>query len=283
MINFLKYKFLFFIFSGIFLLCGIFSILKNQFVYSIDFVGGGVVEFLVNEQLSVEKVQKYVQSTNKRVEFETREGGFLLRGPQLNEKTARRLSKNLEERFKVKRTRFELVGPRVGKENIQKTLLASFIAVVIILIYCAFTFKKWSFAYGAVVALIHDVVGLLGVWSFFGVWWGVEFDLLFVTALLTTMSFSVHDTIVIFDKIKEERSAHPTHTHAAVVNTALSLTMMRSINNSFTILIMLSSLIILGGASIKWFATALFVGTVLGTYSSPFIATPVYYFFEKEK
>jgi preprotein translocase subunit SecF len=110
---------------------------------------------------------------------------------------------------------------------------------------------------------------------------GFEFDTLFITALLTTMSFSVHDTIVIFDKIKEEKTK--TRSLKDTINYALNLTMMRSINNSSTEVFMLSALIILGGQTIKPLATSLLIGTFTGAYSSPFVATPIYYFLEKRR
>jgi len=122
--------------------------------------------------------------------------------------------------------------------------------------------------------MFHDSFILIGSYSILGHFFGAEVDFLFVTALLTTLSFSVHDTIVVFDRIREigkgDREATPD-----VANRALTETMVRSLNNSFTIIFMLMALLLLGGTTIKWFAVALLVGTILGTYSSPFVAVPL--------
>jgi preprotein translocase subunit SecF len=163
----------------------------------------------------------------------------------------------------------------VSNDNIFKISTATLLAIITILIYVAFSFKKVSYGLSAIGALLHDTIILLGSWSVLGYFFGAEFNLLFVTAILTTMSFSVHDTIVIFDKVKEEEKGNYTNMDQ-VLNSALTLTMMRSLNNSITIVLMLTALIILGGGSIQWFAVSLLIGTLAGTYSSPFVATPLF-------
>ena len=138
--------------------------------------------------------------------------------------------------------RFETVGPVIGKETIRKTVIASFFAILGILIYMSFAFKSFYFAVSAILALIHDFLVVVGIYSLLSHFFGAEVDLLFVTALLTTMSFSVHDTIVIFDKIREYGTADKTEIkHYA--NRALTETLVRSLNNSMTIIFMLLALI----------------------------------------
>jgi preprotein translocase subunit SecF len=132
-----------------------------------------------------------------------------------------------------------------------------------------------SFAIAAVVALLHDILVVLGVYSIVSYYLGAQLDTLFVTALLTTMSFSVHDTIVIFDMIRDELNRGKTTDIATLSDLAVTSTLVRSLNNSLTIVFMLLSLVLLGGSSITFFAVALLIGTVTGVYSSPFVATPV--------
>lgn len=147
----------------------------------------------------------------------------------------------------------------------------------------SFAFKGFNFAASAILALIHDLLVLVGVYSLVSIFFGAEIDTLFVTAALTTMSFSVHDTIVIFDKIREYVKAEGTRNIESLANRALTQTMVRSLNNSMTIVFMLLALILLGGTTIKFFIVALLIGTITGTYSSPFIATPILVWLEKRK
>ena len=145
----------------------------------------------------------------------------------------------------------------------------------------SFAFKGLNFALAAILAMIHDFLVVIGTYSIFSHFFGAEIDTMFVTAVLTTMSFSVHDTIIIFDKIREylKNEGRGDITHYA--NRALTETMVRSLNNSMTIMFMLLSLTLLGGTSIRFFVATLLVGTITGTYSSPFIATPILVWLEK--
>ena len=143
-------------------------------------------------------------------------------------------------------------------------------------------FKSFYFALSAILALIHDVLVVVGTYSLLSHFFGAEVDLLFVTALLTTMSFSVHDTIVIFDKIREYGTRDKTDLEY-YANKALSETLVRSLNNSMTIIFMLLALILLGGSTIRFFVASLLIGTITGTYSSPFVATPILVWLEKRK
>ena len=179
--------------------------------------------------------------------------------------------------------RFESVGPVIGAEAVRKTLFAMIIAIIGILLYMTFAFKGVHFAIAAIVALIHDFLVVIGVYSIISHFYGAQLDTLFVTALLTTMSFSVHDTIVIFDKIREYIRTEGSEDIIRLANKALTETMVRSINNSMTIVFMLLALILLGGDTIRYFSIALMIGTITGTYSSPFVATPVLVWLEGRK
>ena len=131
--------------------------------------------------------------------------------------------------------------------------------------------------------MLHDTIILIGSFSIFGKFFGVEIDTLFVTAVLTTLSFSVHYTIVVFDRIRESLKQSPNSRPVDVVNKAVTQTLSRSINNSMTIIFMLTALSLLGGVSIKWFSVALLIGTITGTYSSTFVAVPLLLVFLRNK
>jgi preprotein translocase subunit SecF len=131
--------------------------------------------------------------------------------------------------------------------------------------------------------MLHDSLILLGAFSLLGHFFNVEVDVLFVTALLTTLSFSIHDTIVVYDRIRELRRKHPRSNLEEVANAAVLETLSRSINNSMTIIIMLLSLVVLGGTSIRYFVMALLIGAITGTYSSTFTAVPLLLVMNKQK
>ena len=193
--------------------------------------------------------------------------------------------KKIEKNNKVKidLLLFESVWPAVGKDTINKTVIAALLGILAILGYISFAFKGFNFALSAIIALIHDLLILVSVYSVVSYFFKAEIDTLFVTAVLTTMSFSVHDTIVIFDKIREYVKLEGRKNIEFNANKALTETMVRSLNNSMTIVFMLLSLILLGGSTIKFFIVALFIGTITGTYSSPFVATPILVWLEKKK
>lgn len=286
MINFLKYRWLYFLISAVIIGAGLFSIAKWGFRYSIDFTGGSNFEFQMNKIVQKEKIQK-ILDINKIpvVSLKLQDKNILLRTKVIDQNKESSLKKDLESKLKIKITvlRSETVGPILGKEAINKTLVASILAVIGILIYMSFAFKGFNFAFSAVLAMFHDLLVVVGSYSLLCHFFGAEVDTMFVTAVLTTMSFSVHDTIVIFDKIREYHSEQKTLEMESAANQALTETMVRSLNNSMTIVFMLLALTMMGGTTIRFFILTLLIGTITGTYSSPFVATPILVWLEKKK
>src|SRR3989339_1841295 len=235
MINFLKYLWLYFLISAIVIGAGLFSIAKWGFRYSIDFTGGSNFEFQMNKIVQKDKIQK-ILDLNKIpvVSFKLQEKNILLRTKVIDQNKESLLKKDLETKLKVKITvlRSETVGPILGREAINKTLVASVLAVIGILIYMSFAFKSFNFAFAAVLAMFHDLLVVIGTYSLLTHFFGAEIDTMFVTAVLTTMSFSVHDTIVIFDKIREYHTEERSMKMESAANQALTETMVRSLNNS---------------------------------------------------
>ncbi|MEK7495647.1 MAG: protein translocase subunit SecF [Patescibacteria group bacterium] len=286
MINFLKYRWLYLLISFVVIGIGLFSIAKWGFRYSIDFTGGSNFEFQMNKVVEKSKIQK-VLDLNKipLISFKLQDKSIILRTKVLDQNKESILKKDLEAKLKIKITvlRSETVGPILGKEAINKTLIASILAVIGILIYMSFAFKSFNFAFSAVLAMFHDLLVVVGVYSLLSNFFGAEVDTMFVTAVLTTMSFSVHDTIVIFDKIREDNKMNESNNIEEATNKALTETMVRSLNNSMTIVFMLLSLTLMGGSTIRFFILTLLIGTITGTYSSPFVATPILVWLEKIK
>lgn len=242
----------------------------------VDFRGGAIVEYKFGEEISTEEASQIVENTGPEVSSvsETGENTYLFRFPPITQEEKQVVESTLVEEYgeeNVEELRYEVVGPSVGPELVQKTLFAIVIATGVILFWIGLQFRSLKFGASAVLAMLHDSFILVGSFSVLGHFFGAEVDFLFVTALLTTLSFSVHDTIVVYDRIRESQGKFGVNLYE-LANKAISETMVRSLNNSFTIAFMLFALLLLGGTTVKWFAAALFIGTVLGTYSSPFVA-----------
>lgn len=212
------------------------------------------------------------------------EDRFLIKTPHISAEAHDYLIEELHTKLGAfEESRFSTVGPTVGESLQQKAIFAVLIAAVMIVLYIALAFRrvpryigKWRFGISAIVALVHDLAIMLGVYIFLGIFMNVEVDALFITAMLTVLGFSVHDTIVVFDRIREKlRYQKRDETFGDVANQALNETMARSINTSLSTLFVLGTLFFLGAASIKFFVLSLIVGIISGTYSSIFVATPI--------
>lgn len=264
------------------LVCGIGlgSLLVFGLRSSVEFTGGTVIEAQAEQQTLQAIVSSVVQSTEDIQVTPIDEQRIRIRIPALTSDQDTLLTQRLREASgSVTLLRSETVGPTIGRELLFKALVAAGVAIIAILIYVAWAFKTVSYGVAAIVALIHDVVITLGVFSLLGRLVGIEVDALFVTAVLTTMSFSVHDTIVVFDRMREiQYTSGKQRSFRDIADSAVSQTFSRSLANSLTIVVMLAALTLFGGGAIRVFAGALLLGTISGTYSSPFVAVPVLVF-----
>ncbi len=280
MIDFMKFRWLYLAISALVIVPGLISLAMNGLRLGIDFTGGALWEVSgarIPENLSQSEAQavlgpvwevEVVQASGDHV--------YVLRGKAMTPEQHQQALQVVTAGWgPVVEHRFTTVGPVLGQELISKTLVAVALAAGGITLYVWRQFRQLSFGVCAILAMCHDLLVLLGVFSLLGVWWGVEVDVLFVTALLTTLSFSVHDTIVVYDRVREISRQQPRLALKEVLNIAVTQTLGRSINNSMTIIIMLLCLTLLGGESIRYFALALLVGAVTGTYSSTFTAAPL--------
>ncbi len=279
MINFLKHKTWYLALSTFVILSGIVSIATMGYAYSVDFVGGSTIQYQLDKTVSAQAVQQALRSyQSKTKQVSVKEKIVTVRVDMMQDGREQSVRKLLTDKLGVKATllQSQTVGPTLGRETVYKMLIATAFATIAIFGYITFAFKGVHFAIAAIVALVHDVLVMLGVYSIVARIGGGEFDTLFVTALLTTMSFSVHDTIVIFDKIREYKRTFGSGDVQQYANRALTQTLIRSVNNSMTIIFMLLALALIGGSTIRFFVIALLIGTITGTYSSPFVATPVW-------
>lgn len=186
--------------------------------------------------------------------------------------------------------RFNSIGPIIGQELKDKSLWAMLIVLMAIVLYIAYVFRKvskpvesWKYGISAIAALAHDVIIIMGIFSVLGYFMGAEIDAFFISALLTILGFSVNDTIVTFDRVRENLHKKQHLTFKELINVSINETITRSINTSLTTFIILLSVFIFGGETIRFFVLALILGVVIGTYSSIFIASPLLLFWYKKK
>ena len=280
-INFIKLIPLYFSISGAVLAIGIFSLIVLKVRPAIDFTGGSLVEveLQASEGNTVNEGTVRSALADKKIEVNSiqpaGENRWLIRS-KMAEGIDKNVQSALAEKFsKAEVTRFESIGPALGKELLTKTFFGITLSSLGILLYVAYRFGGGKYGVCAVLAMIHDSLVVFGAFSLLGHFKGAEVDALFVTALLTVLSFSVHDTIVVYDRIRENLRKFPQEKFEPLANRSVNETMKRSINNSLTIIIMLVILTWLGGTTVRYFSLALLIGTITGTYSSPFVAVPL--------
>lgn len=279
--------------SGVLVLLSIISIAIFRFNFGIDFTGGTIMEIEYKaERPSIDQIKtalKGFQVGDIKLQ-PTGDTAYILRFRDIDEDTHQKIISALNfDSFKAEEKRFDSIGPVIGSELKQRALTAVLLAAIMIILYIAFAFRKVSalktsqfknlssFKFGviAVVALMHDVIIPTGIFSVLGQFKGVEIDSLFVTAILTILGFSVHDTIVVFDRIRENLLKNPSKNFEETVDKSVKETIIRSINTSFTVLLVLVALFIFGGETTKFFSLALILGVFFGTYSSIFLASPL--------
>ena len=284
----MKFKWLYFLISALVIIPGTISLVRFGLKPAIDFTGGTLLELKFEQEIGIlrdEDIRNVVEE--KGFELSSIQpsgtGAVLLRLKPISKEDAETIKSVLEEKFneKPQEIRFETVGPTLGRELLTKTITGIILASIFILAYVAWRFKNAKFGICAILAMFHDTLVLLGIFSLLGHFLGVEVDTLFVTALLTILSFSVHDTVVVYDRIRESQKLFPKVSMEDLVDKAVTETLSRSLNNSLTIIFMLIALILLGGETIKWFSVALLIGTISGTYSSTFTAAPLLVVWEK--
>lgn len=294
-----KYSKFFLILSVVLLVPGIISLFVNGLNLSIDFVGGSFIEYKINgSNANRDEISQKIENSYKEAGVTIQEikpkgdNSITLKIKDIDvAKNEEVRSKVTTENANVSMEVFETVGPSVGEETTRNSFLAVAVASIGILLYIAFAFRNVpkpysSFRFGgsAIIAMLHDALMVVGIFSIVGKALNLEVDVLFITAVLTIIGFSVHDTIVVFDRIRENLQKLPSSwDFEKIVNFSLVETLGRSISTSLTVILTLLSLFILGGESIKHFVLALLIGIVSGTYSSIFTAAPILMFWEKRK
>lgn len=285
--NIIGKKYIFFAISLAIMIPGLVFLFVHGLNLSIDFTGGTRMTISFPKEVT-DAQRKFVENSlesQKINVISTEPSGKILivRTVSMEQKENTKFKNNLKKEYKnAKQEEFSTIGPTIGEETAIDAIKATVIAALLVVIYISLVFRKVPkpassirFGVSTVLALIHDVLVVVGVFAILGYFFNVEIDALFVTALLTIIGFSVHDTIVVFDRIRENLGKRSADNFSQVVNDSILQTMGRSLNTSITVLLVLFALLLFGGESIRWFVVALIVGLASGTYSSIFTASPI--------
>lgn len=275
----IEHRKIFYIISLLVILPCLASLVVQGLNKGIDFSGGSILSVKMESKVTVAEVRSVLDELDlSKGEVQKSGEDFYIRTPELDQEQTAALLAALEKKFeKVTFLSSQSVGATIGSELTRNAILALLIAAVLMLIYITIRFE-WTFGVAAVLAILHNVVVVLGVFSFMQ--W--EISSAFIAAILTVIGYSINDTIVIFDRIRENlRSSRKRGDNADMVNTSIMQTLNRSVNTVLTSAFPLVTLLLLGGTTIKLFVAGMLIGFVVGAYTSIFIASPLWYDIKK--
>jgi len=295
MLPIIKYRYVFLAVSGILIVASIVSLVVFGLRLGIDFTGGSLLEVRFTERVpSAEEIREVTKDLEigEIVIQSTGEQGTILRLRHVDEETHQKILEKLRAFSELEEQRFNAIGPVIGEELKRKSVVALAAATLAIMVYLAWAFRhvstpvaSWQYGFTvAAVAFFHDVLLPLGVFAVLGKFAGVEIGVSFVAAILTVLGFSVHDTIVVFDRTRENLRKNPPGTpFGDIVNQSVNQTIGRSITTSLTVLITVAAIFVFGGETLKTFSLVLLIGVAIGTYSSIFVASPLLVEFSRLK
>ncbi len=289
--NIVGHRNIFYAISGALVLASIIFLIVWGLRLGIDFTGGALIELEFQDSrpdLALLKARTEKWDGTGLVFTPSGDKALLVRTGHISEEAKKQLLSMVAgeapaDGAGVREKRFTGIGPTIGKELRSRSLSAIILVISLIVIYIAWAFrrvsqpvKSWKYGVVTVITLLHDVIIPTGFFAFLGRFYMADVDTLFVTALLTIMGFSVHDTIVVFDRIRENlKEVGNKEAFGDIVNKSLNETMARSINTSLTVILSLLAVFFFGGESVMFFSLALIIGIIFGTYSSVFIASPL--------
>ncbi|EKD33055.1 MAG: hypothetical protein ACD_76C00097G0004 [uncultured bacterium] len=285
-LNVVGTKNIWFAFSSALVLASVLCISIFGLKFGIDFTGGSLLEIDFENDPQIAETRTVIEELgySSVTVQQSGDSSTMVRMQTLTEQEHQSLVVSLKEKFgNAQELRFESIGPVIGNELRQKSLIAVVLMVIAIILYIAWAFRKvskpvssWKYGFVTVFAAIHDVIIPIGIFSVLGKFFGFEIGTGFIAAVLTILGYSINDTIVVFDRIRENLSRRKSgETFVSLVNYSLNQTLVRSINTSFTTLLALVAVFFFGGDTTKEFSLALILGIIFGTYSSIFLASPL--------
>ena len=283
--HFTKYSKIYYAISGILVVASLVSLLVFGLRFGIEFTGGSNMEVVFNqEKPSLDAISKNLAGFNlgEIAMQSVGANGAILKFKGVDEAIHQNILAQMNASFPLEEKSFQYIGPSVGQELKNKTIIAIVLALLAITVYITLAFRRvsrpvasWKYGIASLIALVHDIIIPLGVFSVLGHFYGVEVTIPIIAALLTILGFSVHDTIVIFDRIRENILQKGSHSFSETVDHSLAQTIGRSVSTVATVLLVMTSLFFFGGETLRYFALALIVGIASGAYSSIFIASPL--------
>ncbi len=282
----IKYRKIWYSISGLFLILSFILLGVDGLKQGIDFTGGSLLAVRYEDQVPTSLEAEQVLSDldlGSVVIQSVGDKDMHFRMKSLNEETHQKVLTALKGKYKITELRFDSIGPVIGQELKSKSMIALVIVFLAIMFYVAWAFRKvsvpvksWKYGTITVLAALHDVIIPIGFFALFGKMFGTEIGTPFIAAILTIMGYSINDTIVVFDRIRENLQT-TSGTFKDIVNNSLNQTLSRSLNTTVTTLLALLAVYLFGGDSIKDFSLTLIIGILAGTYSSIFIASPLLY------
>ncbi|MDD3939118.1 MAG: protein translocase subunit SecF [Patescibacteria group bacterium] len=278
--------------SGVLIAAAIFALVTWGLNFGVDFRGGSLLEAKFNAyQPEISDIQASLAEAdiNNLTVQPTEDGTFMIRFKDASDEKHKAVVKQLkdlaqnsgQEGASFEELSFDSVGPSVGKELKSKSFNASFIVLIMIILYISWSFRKvsrpissWKYGVAAIIALAHDVIITLGAFAAFGHFFQIEINTPFIAAILTVLGYSVSDSIVVFDRIRENLPKSKEN-FEDTINFSINQTLSRSLSTSFSSMLALMAILIFGGSTIQDFALALLIGIFIGTYSSIFVASPI--------
>ena len=279
--NFLKYKNFFLFFSTFLVLASIILVFTKGLDFGVDFKGGTTIEIRLEKKIEIEKIRnslsKFKINNYSVKEFGTVNDFLISTDNSVSPNDIKNfIEKDLKEKIIIRKV--ETVGPKVGSELIKSAIYSVLLCFVAMFLYLWFRFE-WQFSFGGIVALFHDTIITVGVFSLLG----LQFDLTIVAALLTIIGYSINDTVIIYDRIGENLKKDSSSELSILVNESLNNTLSRTLKTSGTTLLSIIAVLIFGGEVLRGFAFAITFGIIIGTYSSIYIASPIVMFFKVKR
>lgn len=294
--NLIKYKFVFIGFSAVLTVMAVASMIGFGYKQGIDFAGGTLWQIKFAQDGADTAKISAILAAQKLEGATVRQTGtvneFSIRANEMTEVEHVNLAAQMKQSLgSFEEMSFSSIGPAIGSELRSKSVTAFILVLIGISLYVAFAFRKvsypvnsWKYGIVTLITLFHDALIPAGAFAFWGWKYGVEIDTNFIVAVLVVMGFSVHDTIVVFDRIRENLLlAKDKNNLGGIINASVKQTFARSVNTSLTLVLVLVALYLFGAPSLGWFTLMILVGTIIGTYSSIFVASPMLTFFHKNK
>lgn len=287
----IKNRVIFYVLSGLLLGLSLLALAVWGVKPGVDFTGGSVLEMNFvgsnpGKTAVLEKIDSLKLDLGDYSVRETGNLGFIIRMKSVDEGQKSQIVDSLKTLGEITEKRFNTTGPVLGAELRNKAVFSFFLVLILITMFIAFAFRhvsrpvsSWKYGYVAILTLLHDMLIPIGVFSVMGHFYGVEVDTLFIVAILVILGYSINDTIIVFDRIRENLSkasdGEKDKNFTEIVGAGLKQTIARSVNTSFTVILSLLAIYFIGGEVTKYFALALIIGVIAGTYSSIFFASPM--------